>query len=234
MRILPFHLLYAKICLQREPALLTFVTAGYPLPVDTVSIMLAMQAGGVDIIELGVPFSDPIADGPAIQETSQVHTTQVILGHVHILRYFQVALEHNVSYADCLNIVKEARSIGLVIPIILMGACTLPLASFAYLITPHSGYYNPLLAYGEERSIQDAHDCGANGFIVVDLPPEEAIPFREKCTRSKWVIITFRMAISLHPHSISFVPLITPSTTIPRIKYLCSIADTFIYVVSKV
>lgn len=57
---------------QDVPALVTFVTAGYPRVEDTVPIMLAMQAGGADIIELGVPFSDPIADGPAIQETNAV------------------------------------------------------------------------------------------------------------------------------------------------------------------
>ena len=54
---------------------MTFVTAGYPTKDDTVSILLAMQEGGADIIELGVPFSDPIADGPAIQETNTVSDT---------------------------------------------------------------------------------------------------------------------------------------------------------------
>jgi tryptophan synthase len=48
-----------------------------------------------------------------------------------------------------------------------------------------SGYYNPLLACGEEKAIQDAKDAGANGFIVVDLPPEEAINFRKKCSNAK-------------------------------------------------
>jgi tryptophan synthase len=48
-----------------------------------------------------------------------------------------------------------------------------------------TGYYNPLLAYGEDKAIQDAADAGANGFIMVDLPPEEAVTFREKCTKSK-------------------------------------------------
>lgn len=52
------------------------MTAGYPTADDTVSIMLAMQEGGADIIELGVPFSDPVADGPAIQETNAVSTKQ--------------------------------------------------------------------------------------------------------------------------------------------------------------
>jgi len=57
---------------QGMPAFVTFVTAGYPTADATVPIMLAMQAGGADIIELGMPFSDPIADGPSIQESNTV------------------------------------------------------------------------------------------------------------------------------------------------------------------
>ena len=45
------------------------------------------------------------------------------------------------------------------------------------------GYYNPLLSYGEERILKDAKEAGVNGFIVVDLPPEEAVKFRNFCTR---------------------------------------------------
>ncbi len=44
-----------------------------------------------------------------------------------------------------------------------------------------SGYYNPMLKYGEDKAIKDAADAGAQGFIVVDLPPEEAVTFMEKC-----------------------------------------------------
>ncbi|KZT09738.1 bifunctional tryptophan synthase TRP1 [Laetiporus sulphureus 93-53] len=164
-----------------SPALVTFVTAGYPTADDTVPILLAMQEGGADIIELGVPFSDPMADGPAIQETNLV------------------ALQNNVEYAQCLGIVRQARRKGLTVPVLLMG------------------YYNPLLAYGEEKAIQDASEAGANGFIVVDLPPEEAVGFREKCTKA----------------NVSYIPLIAPSTTDHRIEFLSSIADTFLYVVSK-
>lgn len=57
---------------QGVPALVTFVTAGFPERDDTVPILLAMQAGGADIIELSVPFSDPIADGPVIQAANTV------------------------------------------------------------------------------------------------------------------------------------------------------------------
>jgi len=74
-----------------------------------------------------------------------------------------------------------------------------------------------MLAYGEDKSIQDASEAGANGFIMVDLPPEEAVEFRDKCTKS----------------DMSYVPLIAPATLEKRIEFLSSIADTFIYVVSK-
>ncbi|KAL1939134.1 hypothetical protein VTO73DRAFT_10175 [Trametes versicolor] len=132
-----------------SPALVTFVTAGYPRVEDTVPVMLAMQEGGAEVIELGVPFSDPIADGPTIQETNVV------------------ALKNDVDYVQCLGMVREARNKGLTTPVLLMG------------------YYNPLLAYGEEKAIQDAAEAGANGFIVVDLPPEEAVAFRDKCRAAK-------------------------------------------------
>jgi hypothetical protein len=64
----------SRYSFQQRPVLVTFVTAGYPTTDDTVPILLSMQQGGADIIELGVPFSDPIADGPAIQETNNVRT----------------------------------------------------------------------------------------------------------------------------------------------------------------
>ncbi|KAG2365701.1 tryptophan synthase beta subunit-like PLP-dependent enzyme [Suillus spraguei] len=166
---------------EGTPALVTFVTAGYPRTQDTVPILLAMQAGGADIIELGVPFSDPIADGPAIQETNTV------------------ALANDIEYATVLGMLRDARSKGLKAPVLLMG------------------YYNPMLAYGEDKAIQDAREAGANGFIMVDLPPEEAINFRDKCIKA----------------DLSYVPLIAPSTSLHRIQFLTSIADSFIYVVSK-
>ena len=65
---------------------MTFVTAGYPTEADTVPILLAMEAGGADVIELGMPFSDPIADGPVIQETNTVsHQTMEMTSDNEIL-----------------------------------------------------------------------------------------------------------------------------------------------------
>ncbi|CEQ41608.1 SPOSA6832_03344, partial [Sporobolomyces salmonicolor] len=99
----------------------------------------------------------------------------------------------------CLEFVKQARQQGLKAPVLLMG------------------YFNPLLAHGEERAVRDAKEAGANGFIIVDLPPEEAVQFRKICTAEE----------------VSYVPLIAPSTSDDRIRFLASIADSFIYVVSK-
>jgi len=92
-----------------------------------------------------LPFTDPLADGPTIQESNDV------------------SLANGTNIPKSLELLREARRVGVTIPIILMG------------------YYNPLLIYGEERVINAAKEAGANGFIVVDLPPEEALTFRDQC-----------------------------------------------------
>jgi len=140
-----------------------------------------MEKGGADIIELGMPFTDPIADGPTIQKAN----TQ--------------ALKNGVTVTSTLQMVRDARKKGLRAPIMLMG------------------YYNPLLAYGEEKMLVDAKEAGVNGFIMVDLPPEEAVSFRNLCTKA----------------GLSFIPLIAPATSESRMKTLCKLADSFIYVVSR-
>ncbi|KAK9473031.1 tryptophan synthase beta subunit-like PLP-dependent enzyme [Dipodascopsis tothii] len=166
---------------EGRPAFVTFVTAGFPSKEATVDILKGMQDGGVDIIELGIPFTDPIGDGSAIQTSNTI------------------ALENGVTLPQTLDYVRQARAAGVTLPIVLMG------------------YVNPILAYGEEKFVQDAREAGANGFIVVDFPPEEAIKFREYCTK----------------YGLSYVPLVAPSTTDARLKILSDIADSFIYVVSR-
>jgi tryptophan synthase len=163
----------------------TFVTAGYPTADDTVQILLAMERGGADIVELGVPFSDPIADGPAIQESNMVCWTEKHHCGVFLSRATQIALKNNVDYPTVLGQLREARAKGLTVPVLLMGMGFFN--SFPVDSKHLAGYYNPLLAYGEDKSIQDASEAGANGFIVVDLPPEESIAFRQKCAKAKYV-----------------------------------------------
>ncbi|KAI1761606.1 tryptophan synthetase [Hypoxylon sp. FL1150] len=166
---------------ENRSALVTYVTAGYPKPEDTPDIMVGMQKGGADVIELGVPFTDPIADGPTIQTSNTV------------------ALENGVTIKSTLEMVREARSKGLTTPVLLMG------------------YYNPLLSYGEDELLRDCKMAGVNGFIVCDLPPEEAVSFRKLCSRG----------------ALSYVPLIAPATSDTRMRILCALADSFIYVVSR-
>ncbi|KAI5295444.1 tryptophan synthetase [Ascosphaera acerosa] len=172
---------FAKCKGQGRAALVTYVTAGFPTPAETADIMLGMQAGGSDIIELGMPFSDPIADGPTIQYANTI------------------ALKNEVNIHDVLGMVRTARGRGLTVPVLLMG------------------YYNPLLQYGEAQMLKDAKAAGVNGFIMVDLPPEEALRFRNHCREN----------------GLSYVPLVAPSTSESRLQLLCKIADSFIYVVSR-
>ncbi len=94
---------FQELKAQRRTALIPFVTAGDPQPGVTVTLMHAMVEAGADLIELGVPFSDPMADGPVIQRSSER------------------ALEHNVSLHDVLDMVREFRQENQDTPVLLMG-----------------------------------------------------------------------------------------------------------------
>ena len=133
---------------EKRPALVTYVTAGYPTKEATVDILLGLQRGYADVIELGIPYSDPIADGETITKASMT------------------ALSNGVTIESTLQTVKDARSRGLQIPVLFMG------------------YYNPMLSYGEKRLLNDAKKAGVDGFIIVDLPPEEAVRLRNYCTQA--------------------------------------------------
>ena len=94
---------FADLKAQQRTALIPYITAGDPHPSLTVPLMHAMVASGADLIELGVPFSDPMADGPTIQLACER------------------ALKHNTSLGDVLEIVKAFREHDSVTPVILMG-----------------------------------------------------------------------------------------------------------------
>jgi len=94
---------FEKVRSARRAALIPFVTAGDPAPAQTVAVMHALVAGGADVIELGVPFSDPMADGPVIQRSSER------------------ALKHGVSLKDVLKYVAEFRRTDNATPVVLMG-----------------------------------------------------------------------------------------------------------------
>ena len=122
---------------QGRPALITFLTAGFPT-LEEAPALLKVMAEQSDVFELGVPFSDPVGEGPVIQESSYI------------------ALSNGVTPAMCFDFVGQLRAEGVTTPVVLMG------------------YYNPIMAMGEDEYCKRAAGCGADGLIVVDLPAEEA------------------------------------------------------------
>lgn len=161
-------------------ALMPYFTLGYPDYDTSLDIIQACAAAGADMLELGIPFSDPLADGPTIQHSSHV------------------ALEKGMTVQRCLQGVRALRERGLRQPLLLMG------------------YLNPLLAYGLPRFAADAAQAGANGFIIPDLPPEEAGEFQALC-RQKGLDMVF---------------LLAPNTPELRMQRIARESGGFVYLVS--
>jgi tryptophan synthase alpha chain len=128
---------FAQARAAGRTAIMPYVTAGFPEREETPELVAALARGGAALVELGIPFSDPTADGSAVQRAGQR------------------ALAGGVTLADCLRLAKASHARA-GIPLLLMG------------------YYNPFLQYGLERLCADAQRAGVAGFIVPDLPPEEA------------------------------------------------------------
>ena len=128
---------------QGRAGLVTFTMAGDPDAATALAILRALPAAGADVIELGMPFTDPMADGPAIQAAGlralQAGTT--LAGTLELVRAFRQGDGAATGDADT--------------PLILMG------------------YYNPIYIHGVERFLAEAREAGVDGLIVVDLPPEE-------------------------------------------------------------
>jgi tryptophan synthase alpha chain len=95
---------FAKCAAEGRAALIPFITGGYPSLAMSEQLLLALVAGGADIIEIGVPFSDPLADGTTVQATSQK------------------SLEQGTTLQDCFDLARKAREQhGIEVPLILMG-----------------------------------------------------------------------------------------------------------------
>jgi tryptophan synthase alpha chain len=171
---------FERLRAEGRAGFVAFLTVGYPSVEATLRLAPALVEGGADILELGVPFSDPVAEGPTIQRAS-----------------FR-ALENGVTLGTCLEVAAELRARGLQVPVVLMG------------------YYNPVLAFGLERFAREAAEAGADGAIVVDLPPEESGPLREACRE----------------HGLRLIYLLAPTSTEARIQQVASLASGFIYCVS--
>jgi tryptophan synthase alpha chain len=94
---------FAACKAQGRAAFIPFVTGGYPTMAKTEALLYALAEGGADLIEIGIPFSDPLADGATVQHTSQV------------------ALEQGTTLTDCFELVRRVRASGLTVPILFMG-----------------------------------------------------------------------------------------------------------------
>ncbi|GAF06916.1 tryptophan synthase subunit alpha [Paenibacillus pini] len=97
--------MFARLREKRECALIPYIPVGYPTAKESESLIRAIAESGADLIELGVPYADPLADGPTIQEASLA------------------AVENGINLKSCLSMVRKLRASGLETPIVLMGYC---------------------------------------------------------------------------------------------------------------
>ena len=140
---------FSRLKSEGRKALIPYVTAGFPFADVTPELMHAMVAGGADVIELGVPFSDPSADGPVIQKAGEK------------------ALGFGVGLVQVLDMVRTFRTTDSTTPVVLMGYAN-PVER--YDIKHGAGQ-------AESAFIRDAAAAGVDGMLIVDYPPEECALF---------------------------------------------------------
>ena len=158
-----------------------YFTAGYPKLDDTVTIIKNLEKNGADMIEIGLPFSDPLADGPTIQESSTK------------------ALDNGMTTALLFEQLKDIRK-TVDIPLIIMG------------------YFNPMMQYGFEAFCKKCYEIGIDGLIIPDLPVD---------------VYHNEFQEIFEKYQLKNVFLITPQTSDERIRFIDSISDSFIYMVSS-
>jgi tryptophan synthase alpha chain len=171
---------FAALRSQNRAALITYIMASDPDHETCFEILCGLPAAGADIIELGFPFTDPMADGPSIQKAA--------------LR----ALKAGGSLKRTLELAARFRETNADTPLILMG------------------YANPIESMGYDTFARGMHEAGADGAIVVDLPPEEDAPLRA----------------AFAPHALSIIRLAAPTTDDARLTKVLDGASGFLYYVS--
>jgi tryptophan synthase alpha chain len=165
---------------EGRAAFVAYVCAGDPDRQGCIEVLRALVRAGVDVIELGVPFSDPLADGAV---------NQAAAGR---------ALAAGMSVEGVLEIVRSFREESQV-----------PLVLFTYL--------NPVYTYGYERFHQDAASAGADGLLLLDLPPDEIPANRELA----------------NAHGLLHIQLVAPTTPGGRLEMIAGHAQGFLYYVSR-
>jgi tryptophan synthase alpha chain len=141
-----------KLKSQGRKALIPYVTAGFPFADITPELMHGMVAAGADVIELGVPFSDPSADGPVIQKAGDK------------------ALAFGIGLGQVLQMVRDFRARDSATPVVLMGYAN-PIERYNQKHAPASTQSAP------SAFVRDAATAGVDGVLVVDYPPEECEDF---------------------------------------------------------
>ena len=172
--------MFAALRQEGRGGLGIFVTAGDPARETGQKILAGLPSAGADMIEFGMPFSDPMADGPSIQASS--------------LR----ALKAGATLASTLDMLRTFRAGDADTPVVLMG------------------YYNPIYSYGVEAFLDEAIAAGADGLIVVDLPPEEDAA----------------LCLPARAQNLPFVRLTTPTTHDGRLPAVLVNTAGFVYYVS--
>ena len=171
---------FATLKAAKRAGLVTYISAGDPDIATSYEILKGLPKAGADLIELGMPFTDPMADGPSIQ-----------LGG-------QRALKAGITVDATFDMVRRFRKDDDETPILLMG------------------YYNLVYKRGPERFCKEAAAAGVDGFILVDLPPEEAD--------------------ELKPHAVAngldTVLLTAPTTDDKRLPTVLKYSAGFVYFVS--
>jgi len=166
---------FEELASTGESGFIAYITAGDPSSEATLDIAHALESAGVDLLELGIPFSDPLADGPTIQAASNR------------------ALVAGMTVVRSLEIVERFRT-----------KSELPIVLFTYL--------NPVYAYGFRKFLTHAAAAGADGLLILDLPPDEA----EHDTGLIW-------SGGLDP-----IRLVAPTTPSERMAKIVSTAQGFV------
>ncbi len=171
---------FADLKKRNERALICFLMSGDPDYETTEKVVRKIVERGCDIVELGIPFSDPLADGPSIQASG-----------------FR-ALQNGASVRGCFENLRAIRR-----------SCDAPVVFMTY--------YNPVQKYGVRRFAEDAAAAGADGVIMTDLPPEEAVEWKSAADAS----------------GLATIFLLAPTSTKERIAVAANMASGFLYCVSR-
>jgi tryptophan synthase alpha chain len=171
---------FARLRETQQKAFVAYVAAGDPNFETSLEIIKSLADAGADIIELGLPFSDPLADGIVNQMAAER------------------ALKSGMSTARSIELIRRFRETH-----------QTPIVLFTYL--------NPIFTYGFEAFHHDAAAAGADGILLLDLPPDEAALNKD-------------LAIGA---GLKHIRLIAPTTPPERVKILAQSSEGFIYLLSR-